>query len=46
MAINDKEIRERAKSILESLSDIDNHDKFKVLLMAIDEGVPVWEEEK
>lgn len=44
--INDKEVRERAKNILESLSDLDIQDKFKVLIRAIDKGIPVWEDEE
>lgn len=41
--ISDKEIRERAENILERLSDLDNGDKFKVLIMAINTGIPAWE---
>lgn len=45
-ALTDKEVREKAKNILEHLSDIDIQDKFKVLIWAINEGVPVWEDEE
>ena len=44
--MNKEEIKERAEGILESLNDLDNYDKFKVLSMAADKSVSVWENDE
>ena len=43
MSLKDKEIKKRAENILESLSDLGNYDKFKVLIKAADKSIGVWD---
>ena len=45
MSLKDKEIKKRAENILESLSNLDNYDKFKVLIKAADKSIGVWDDE-
>jgi len=46
MSLSDKELRGRTNRVLEGLSDLDNDDKMNILCMAIDKGIPVWEDEE
>ena len=42
--MNKEEIIERAERILESLSGVDNYDKFRILIKAADKSIGLWEE--